>query len=203
MSRPDIAPVLAFLNCESPAAWVEAAGHNLGVLLIDHANCEKKAASTAISLTYRYVQHTKLLHTMSRLAREELRHFEQVLDLMGDMNVEYVQLNAARYAAQLHKLVRRDEPDRLVDVLVLGAVVEARSCERFVALQPVLPEAVAQLYQQLVNSEARHFQDYLNLAIEFSSEAEVEGRTRLFLEADEELICSPDTEFRFHSGVPG
>ncbi len=202
MTRPDINPALDFLTSATPPAWLERAGAELPALLIDHANCEKKAASTALGLMYRYVGHTELLHKMSQLAREELRHFEQVVDLMSELDIEYVQLSSARYAGELHKLVRKDEPGRLVDVLILGAVVEARSCERFVKLAPHLPAPVASLYGQLVRSEARHFEDYLQLA-ETAAQEDIADRVALFLERDAELITGPDEEFRFHSGVPG
>lgn len=201
--RPEIQPVMDFLKVPSPPDWVRAAadGENLARLLSDHANCEKKAASSALGITYRYVEETELLHAMSRLAREELRHFEQVLDLMADVGVQYEQISAGRYASELHQLVRKDEPGRLVDVLILGAVVEARSCERFFHLASVLPNTVAALYRQLINSEARHFANYLKLARNYG--ADIEKRLELFLARDAELITSPDPEFRFHSGAPG
>ena len=201
MSRPDLNPALEFLTVETPDAWLAAVPAHLAELLIDHANCEKKAASTALSLMYRYVERTDLLHKMSQLAREELRHFEQVLDLMHTQGVVYGQLGSARYAQELHKLVRKEEPGRLIDVLVLGAVVEARSCERFVRLIQILPEDVAELYKQLVHSEARHFVDYLDLARQ-AAEGDIQDRIDVFLARDAELITTPDTQFRFHSGVP-
>ncbi len=151
---------------------------------------------------YRYVEHPRLLRLMSRLAREELRHFEQVLDLMDAQDVPYVHITSARYAQELHKLVRKQEPYRLVDQPVLGAVVEARSCERFIRLVDVLPDGIASLYRQLVDSEARHFNDYLTLARAQGTD-DVDLRIECFLNADAELICSPDSDFRFHSGVPG
>ncbi|MEM7098348.1 MAG: tRNA-(ms[2]io[6]A)-hydroxylase [Pseudomonadota bacterium] len=203
MSRPDTEPVVEFLHVLSPEAWVSAAVENIDLLLVDHANCEKKAASTAIGMTYRYVEHTPLLQTMSRLAREELRHFEQVVDLMTQLNVPYRQLSAARYASTLHGLVRSKEPERLVDCLILGAVVEARSCERFIALLPHIPEPIRKLYAALVNSEARHYQDYLSMAKDYAEGVDLTARVEQFLVMDAELICSPDKEFRFHSGVPG
>lgn len=202
MSRSEFAPVLGFLTVETPAAWLAAVPAHIPELLIDHANCEKKAASSALSLMYKYIDRTELLHKMSRLAREELRHFEQVLDLMKAEGVVYSHLSSARYAQQLHKLVRRAEPDRLVDVLIVGAVVEARSCERFLKLIEVLPPALADLYQQLLRSEARHFADYLSLA-EDAAQADIQERLDIFLRKDAELITTIDEQFRFHSGVPG
>lgn len=200
--RPDKQPVLNFLHVRTPDAWFAEATQQLPLLLVDHANCEKKAASTALALMYRYVGQTELLHAMSRLAREELRHFEQVLDVMQAEDVEYTQINAARYAQSLHELVRKEEPYRLVDQLVLGAVVEARSCERFIGLVDVLPEGIAGLYRQLIDSEARHFMEYLRLA-RAVDDAEVAARIEVFLARDAELVCATDPQFRFHSGVPG
>ena len=200
--RTQLQPVLDFLLVRTPPAWFDHACKELPILLIDHANCEKKAASSALAMTYRYVGENELLHAMSRLAREEMRHFEQVLDLMQDQNVTYSQLSAGRYAAQLHALVCPREPDRLIDMLIVGAIVEARSCERFVGLAEVLPAPVANLYQQLIHSEARHFHDYLTLAERFSNRQTVQHKTTEWLTFESELITAPDPVFRFHSGAP-
>ena len=116
-----------FLPCRTPEQWIENALANQDVMLIDHAHCEKKAASTALSLMYRYVDNTDLLNKMSRLAREELRHFEQVLAIMKKRGVAYTHLSPARYAAGLREAVRTEDPGRLVDVLIVGAIIEARS----------------------------------------------------------------------------
>ena len=198
----DIAPVRAFLLCETPQAWVDWALANPDTLLVDHANCEKKAASTALNLMYRYVGHHRLLTRLSRLAREELRHFEQVIALMKARGVEYPQLSAARYAGQLRQGVRSHEPARLIDTLLVGAIIEARSCERFAALVSVLDEELAAFYASLLKSESRHFMDYLKLAEELGSGEEVAQRLPVLLQAERELIESTDTEFRFHSGIP-
>ena len=198
----DLAPIRAFLYCPTPDAWVRWALENPAILLIDHANCEKKAASTAINLTYRYVAHHRLLQRLSRLAREELRHFEQVIALMQARGIDYPQLSASRYAGELHKLVRNEEPGRLVDTLLVGAIIEARSCERFAALVPELDQQLAGFYASLLKSESRHFLDYLKLAQELGSVTEVEQRLPLLLQRERELIESQDAEFRFHSGVP-
>ena len=207
MTRPDIHLVLDFLNTPTPREWVDAACDHIEELLIDHANCEKKAASTALALMYRYVDQPDLLRSMSKLAREELRHFEQVLDVMDEQGVSYRHLSPSRYAQNLHQLVRKQEPERLVDQLILGAVVEARSCERFQQLTTVLPATVADLYRQLQNSEARHFRSYLELAQHISrnrlGDDQVDERVGCFLVRDAELVTAPDAQFRFHSGVPG
>jgi len=197
-----LAPIREFLYCATPSAWIEWALANPHILLVDHANCEKKAASTALNLMYRYVERHRLLERLSRLAREELRHFEQVIALMKARDIAYPQLSAARYAGELRQLVRSHEPARLVDTLLVGAIIEARSCERFAALAPVLDEELGGFYRSLLKSESRHFGDYLALAREASSAGEVARRLPGLLQRERELIESPDTEFRFHSGIP-
>ncbi|WP_296936461.1 tRNA-(ms[2]io[6]A)-hydroxylase [uncultured Marinobacter sp.] len=188
-----------FLPCRTPQQWIDNALANQDLMLIDHAHCEKKAASTALSLMYRYVDNTDLLNKMSRLAREELRHFEQVLAIMKKRGVEYGHLTPARYAAGLRQEVRAEDPGRLVDVLIVGAIIEARSCERFAALAPFLDEKLADFYTSLLKSEARHYQDYLALA-EQAAGGPIEARVGDFLALEKALIEEPDTEFRFHSG---
>lgn len=189
----------AFLPCRTPHQWIENALAHQDLLLIDHAHCEKKAASTALSLMYRYVDNPDLLHKMSRLAREELRHFEQVLAIMKKRGVTYGHLTPARYAAGLRKEVRADDPGRLVDVLIVGAIIEARSCERFAALAPRLDDTLADFYTSLLKSEARHYRDYLTLAEKAAGES-IDDRIATFMEIEKGLIERPDNEFRFHSG---
>lgn len=198
----DILEIRAFLPCETPQAWVQWALQNPEILLVDHANCEKKAASTALNLMYRYVEHHQLLKKLSRLAREELRHFEQVIAIMQRRGVEYRQISAARYAAGLRSKVRTHEPARLIDTLIVGALIEARSCERFAVLAPHLDDELKEFYLSLLKSESRHFTDYLRLAETLSSKGEVQERTAVFTELEQGLIESVDEEFRFHSGVP-
>lgn len=202
--QADLRSVQAFLPCPTPDSWVEMArcSENEMVLLTDHANCEKKAASTALGLMHRYPSHLSLLSKMSRLAREELRHFEQVLEMLSKRGWEYQSLSASRYAQGLHAGVRKDEPGRLVDVLIVGALIEARSCERFSRLAPELDPALGAFYQKLLQSEARHFTDYLDLAKRHSDANEMAGRLAHFKNLEVALIEGADTEFRFHSGAP-
>ena len=203
MRRPvDLEPINEFLPCSTPSAWIEAALADQPTLLIDHANCEKKAAATALSLMHRHVEQPSLLDKMSRLAREELRHFEQVLKIMRARGIDYLPLSASRYAAGLHESVRKREPGRLVDTLIIGALIEARSCERFAALVPHLDEELGDFYHSLLRSESRHFQDYLTLARQLAGAEEVDSRLALFRQREAELIQNPDTEMRFHSGPP-
>ncbi|MRI34814.1 tRNA-(ms[2]io[6]A)-hydroxylase [Endozoicomonas sp. OPT23] len=207
--------LVAFLPCETPDQWIEEAAkpENLDIILIDHANNELKAASAAQSLILRYKDGVKvtgqkripcnvdLLNKMSRLAREELRHFEQVLAIMTRRNIEYTTVKASRYASRMLKHARTWEPAKLVDTLIIGAYIEARSCERFHKLAPHLDAELGRFYLSLLKSEGRHFSDYLTLAQEISDEP-IEDRIALFAEVEKEAMESPDEEFRFHSGVP-
>lgn len=189
-----------FLRCDTPDAWVEAALTHQDILLIDHANCEKKAAATAMTLMHKYIERGDLLHKMSRLAREELLHFEQVLAIMQKRNIEYIHVPPSCYAKELRKHERTWEPAKLVDTLIIGALIEARSCERFAKIAPLLDEELAKFYRSLLKSEARHFQDYLSLAWQYTDEP-IDERIDFLAEKERELIESADPEFRFHSGV--
>ena len=194
--------IQAFLPCRTPDAWVAAAlqPDQEPTLLIDHANCEKKAAATALALMHRYTDNPVLLNKMSRLAREELRHFEQVIKIMAARDITYEPLSASRYAQGLHKGVSRQEPVRLIDTLIVGALIEARSCERFARLAPELDKELGDFYFSLLKSEARHYSDYLRLAESLASDGDLADRLEYFRGLEAGLVESEDTEFRFHSG---
>ncbi|MEK9766438.1 MAG: tRNA isopentenyl-2-thiomethyl-A-37 hydroxylase MiaE [Thalassolituus sp.] len=196
-----LAEINAFLLCQTPQAWVDVALTEQEILLIDHANCEKKAASTAMNLLYRYIDRDDLLKKMSQLAREELLHFEQVVNIMNDRGIQYRHVSSSRYASGMREHVRKGGVDELVDVLICGALIEARSCERFACLVPHLDEVLAKFYRSLLRSEGRHYQDYLSLARQYAGE-DIQWRINEFRALERELILSPDPEFRFHSGVP-
>lgn len=191
-----------FLGCRTPRDWIAAALADQETLLIDHKNNEFKAASTAMALIAKYGVHLDLINFMSRLAREELVHHEQVLRIMKKRRVPLRPVSAARYASGLRKVVRSHEPARLVDTLVVGAFIEARSCERFEALVPHLDEELGKFYFGLLKSEARHYQGYLKLAYQYGDAADVDGVIERVRAVERDLIESPDDEFRFHSGVP-
>lgn len=194
-------PIYQFLQCQTPDSWVEMALKNQDVLLIDHANCEKKAASMAMSLIHKYRERGDLLIKMARLAREELLHFTQVLAIMEARAVPYRHVTASRYGAGFQKHIRTFEPAALVDKLIIGAYIEARSCERFAKLAPYLDEELQRFYLSLLKSESRHYRDYLELAQRYSDD-DIQPRVDLLAEVERELILSPDEQFRFHSGAP-
>ena len=150
----------------------------------------------------KYNTHVDLINLMSRLAREELVHHEQVMRLMKRRKIALRPLSAGRYASGLRSVVRTHEPVKLVDTLVVGAFIEARSCERFEALVPHLDAELGKFYFGLLKSEARHFQGYLRLAYQYGEAADVERTIERVRAAERVLIESPDVEFRFHSGVP-
>lgn len=202
-SSPELTLELeTFLFCPTPAAWLDWALQNQTLLLIDHANCEKKAASNAMGLMYRHVAHTDLLTKMSQLAREELLHFEQVVGLMAERGIAYERIGPSRYAAGLREHMRTDKREEaLTDSLIVGAIVEARSCERFARLAPLLDATLGRFYLSLLRSEARHYKDYLMLAAQYTAQ-DINPRVQHFLAVEKNLIESEDEEFRFHSGVP-
>ena len=195
-------PAQSILLAPTDARWFDRASRSWDDLLVDHANCEKKAASTALSLIFAYAVDFDLSSRMSRLAREELRHFEQVQKLMVELGVPFKRMSPSRYAEGLRRLVRRDEPGRLLDLLLCGALIEARSCERFIGLVDKLQEPMAGFYRALAESEARHQSLYLRLAEQRASAQEIQERLRLLAEAEAQLAIAPDEQFRFHSGTP-
>ena len=198
------AAIAEFLDTATPAEWVHKAKDHLPEMLLDHANCELKAASTALGFLYRYPDRSQLVQRMSRLAREELRHFEQVRSIMDDMDVAFERLSASRYAGKLREAVRADEPYKLLDMLLVGALIEARSCERFAVLAPHLPEKLGKFYNGLLASEARHFEHYIAFAKSECgvSEADIDRRLEELKAIEAALITDADPQFRFHSGKP-
>ena len=202
MTVSDLSAIREFLGSETPAQWIAAAVANVPLLLLDHKNCEYKAASNAINLMAKYQERLELINAMSRLAREELVHYEQVLKILKARQIAVVPLSASRYAAGLRKLVRRKEPGMMTDILLISAFIEARSCERFGAVAPHLDAELAKFYSGLLASEARHYQGYLKLAHLYGDAGDIAQRIEMIRPVEQTLVNDPDTEFRFHSGVP-
>jgi tRNA-(ms[2]io[6]A)-hydroxylase len=189
----------SILCAPTPPAWVEDALAHVPELLQDHANCEKKAASSALALMFAYPEDRALGAAFSRLAREELRHFEQVSRAMAALGVPYIRQRPGRYAQQLRAVVRSSDPGRKLDLLLSGALIEARSAERFGLLAPRLPQPLAQLYADLAGAEARHFTLYLGFARD-SAPQEWQERLRVLAVHEAQLATEPDATLRFHSG---
>jgi tRNA 2-(methylsulfanyl)-N6-isopentenyladenosine37 hydroxylase len=195
---------LQILLAATPRAWVAAACERWRELLVDHLGCEKKAASTALALIFAYPEDDALTLALSRLAREELRHFEQVQSHMKELNVPFARAKPGRYASGLRAISHSAEPHRKLDLLLTGALIEARSAERFAVLAPRLHAPLDRFYGQLQRSEARHFELYLRLAIHAAQDSGLDWRARLAVLAGREaqLATAPDEQFRFHSGPP-
>ena len=200
--KVDLSPIYNFLGSRTSQTWIEAALANLPLIIQDHANCEKKAAGTAMNLMFRYEFSYELQAKLAQLIREEMLHYEQVLGIMKERGQAWTYLSAGRYAKGMLKHKRTHEPAAMIDVLIIGAFIEARSCERFSALAEVIDDArLAKYYRYLLKSESRHFEDYLMLAQSLSAD-NIDERVAFFKEVESELISRPDNELRFHSGEP-
>ncbi|TNG96608.1 tRNA-(ms[2]io[6]A)-hydroxylase [Pasteurellaceae bacterium USgator11] len=143
----------------------------------------------------------EIIDKMVLLIKEELHHFYQVLEIIEQRGITLENISAGRYAKGLMREVINHEPHTLVDKLIIGAFIEARSCERFAKLAPYLDAQLEKFYVSLLRSEARHYEDYLTLAEQIAGQ-DISARVAHFAQVEAELIRSPDNEFKFHSGVP-
>ena len=178
--KVDLSPIYEFLGARTTQAWVDAALADLPLIIQDHANCEKKAAGTAMNLIFRYEFSYDLQRKLAQLIREEMLHYEQVLGIMNERGQAWKYLSAGRYAKGMLKHKRTYEPAAMVDVLIIGAFIEARSCERFAALAEVINDKrLAKYYRYLLKSESRHFEDYLALAQSLAADS-IDERVAFF-----------------------
>ncbi|MFM8495460.1 MAG: tRNA-(ms[2]io[6]A)-hydroxylase, partial [Planctomycetia bacterium] len=165
------------LQSASTARWLGQVDTGLDDVLIDHAHCEKKAAGVAMNLLFSYVDHVALARAMTEIVNEELEHFRLVLDLLERRGIPFKKLSPSNYGARLHDLIRKPEPERAVDRLLVAGLIEARSCERFALLAEHVADAeLRDFYRGLFESEARHHATYVRLAGEFAAEEEVRAR---------------------------
>ncbi len=197
----DLDELMTFLPCPTPEAWIEEACKQQKTLLLNHAYLEQCAARTALGLLFQCPDKPDVLRKMSRLAREELHHFEQVLSLLEKRGITYRILKPSRYAGLMNAGIRKLQPEHLVDVMIVGAFIEARSCERFAALAPHVDQELGDFFRSLLKSEARHYKDYIELAEKYSPEP-IDDRVAFFAAIERNAIESPDPLFRFHSGIP-
>ncbi|PMH46781.1 tRNA hydroxylase [Vibrio sp. 10N.286.49.B3] len=246
-----LAPIHAFLQCETPDSWIEKAcqPNNLATILRDHLLCELKAGQSAMYLIRKYaadknsneillewfqpyeafayrqegsldtlkgksnisksiiaksdsIYSQNLIDKMVMLIKEELHHFYQVLEIMNKRGIAYEAIPASRYAKGMLSHITTHEPYTLIDKLIIGAYIEARSCERFAKLAPYLDEELQKFYLSLLRSEARHYQDYLALAQQIAGDEDITSRIKFFGHIEADLITSPDQDFKFHSGAP-
>ena len=188
------------LATASRTEWIDETLADIDLVLLDHAHCEKKAASTAINLIFRYQYRPELMLPLSELAREELRHFELVFRTLESRGLSFGRLSPSSYGGRLHEVIRRAEPHRFVDTMICCAFIEARSCERMQLLSESLEDqSLATLYGGLLQSEARHHQIYLDLAATEISPEAVYARVDEIAQHEAEVIAVADPFVRLHS----
>jgi tRNA-(ms[2]io[6]A)-hydroxylase len=180
--------------------WIQQALENLDTILLDHSHCEKKAASIAINLMFRYPASRQLVKQLTAIAKEELEHYEQVNQWLDRKGIALAPLNAPPYGSQLKAQIRHQEPDRLLDSLLVSALIEARSHERLGLLGQHCPEPeLAQFYRGLMASEARHYGIYWVLATQYCDRAAVEERLEELSVIESEILSTLYHEPRIHS----
>jgi tRNA-(ms[2]io[6]A)-hydroxylase len=177
------------LHSASSERWLTQVDRNLKDILIDHAHCEQKAAATAMNLMFDYVENEDLCREMTEIVTEELEHFHLVIDLIKKRNIRFYRMKPGTYGRKLKELARRQEPHKAVDHLLIAALIEARSCERFVLLRDHLdvPE-LSDFYGSLYESEARHHSIYVRLAKHYATEDEVDARLEELAAAEAAII---------------
>ena len=180
--------------------WFAQVDSHLDEILIDHAHCEKKAAGTAMNLIFHYVENIELCREMTEIVNEELEHFHMVLDLLEKRGIQFRRIKPSQYGVKLHELVRKSEPEKAVDRLLVAGLIEARSCERFQALADYVDDTeLAEFYRSLFESEARHHATYTRLAKHFAPDEVVEQRLEELYDAEAAIILAGEPIARMHS----
>lgn len=188
------------LSSPTPPRWLTAIESHIDEILIDHAHCEKKAASTAMNLIFNYVDQVPIVLELSTIVNEELDHFRQVLEVLERRGVPFRRLKPSSYGQRLGELVRKTEPQRAVDRFLIAALIEARSCERFDLLRNrIADRELAAFYDSLFESEARHYATYVQMARHFASADMVDRRLEELSAAEAAIIATGDELPRMHS----
>ncbi len=188
------------LKTDTDLRWLAQVDDDLASVLIDHAHCERKAAATAMSLLGSYLENRELCRQMTDIVQEELEHFHQVLDMLEQRGIRFRRLKPSSYGRRLHEHVRKQEPDRAVDRLIVAGLIEARSCERFARLaEHVDDPQLADFYRSLFESEARHSATYVRLACDFAAEPRVRQRLEQLSLVEAGIISTGDPFPRMHS----
>ncbi|MGD1896012.1 MAG: tRNA-(ms[2]io[6]A)-hydroxylase [Phormidesmis sp.] len=199
LARPTTAKI-KFLKTPTSAAWVEQAIANIDTILLDHAQCERKAAGTAIQIMSRYPSSVELVRELTAIAQEELSHYDQVNNWLDKRGVPLQPVSPPPYGASLKKCVRRQEPDRMLDLLLVSALIEARSHERLGLLSEHCPDPqLAKFYLSLMASEARHYGSYWLLATTYYESDLVNERIAEQADQESEILSKLHAEPRIHS----
>jgi tRNA-(ms[2]io[6]A)-hydroxylase len=193
-------PTINALKAPTSHAWVEQAISNLDTILLDHAQCERKAAGVALNLIFRYPSNAKMVRELTKIAREELEHFEQVNQWLDRLNIPMRPLAPPPYGAGLKKQIRPQEPERFLDSLLVSGLIEARSHERLGLLATHCPEPeLAKFYRGLMASEARHFGVYWVLADTYFDRDVFLQRLDELAVVESEILATLHHEPRIHS----
>ena len=188
------------LQSASDARWLAQVDAHPDEILIDHAHCEKKAAGVAMNLLFSYVDQVPLARAMTEIVNEELAHFHLVLDLLERRGIRFRKLSPSSYGQRLHAVVRKEEPARAIDRLLVAGLIEARSCERFAVLRDHVADAELQaFYGSLFESEARHHATYVRLACDVAPEETVRERLHWLATEEAAIIAQGDPVARMHS----
>lgn len=193
-------PTIKFLKQPTSTAWIEQAIASLDTILLDHSHCERKAAGVALNMMFRYPSNDKLVRTLTAIAQEELTHFEQVNQWLDKRGIPLAPLGSPPYGAQLNSQVRRQEPGRLLDLLLVSGLIEARSHERLGLLADHIDDPpLAAFYRGLMASEARHYGAYWILATTYFNVEEVNQRLEELAEFESSILAELHPQPRIHS----
>ena len=188
------------LQASTPPHWFAKVSANLEELLLDHAHCEKKAAGVAMNLLFSYVDVPDLARELPEIVREELDHFEQVFDKIKARGYPWRKLKPSRYGERLYQLIRKEEPGKGIDRMIVAGLIEARSCERFGILRVHLQDReLAEFFGSLYESEARHHGTYLRLACHLAPREEVRERLEKLAQQEAEIMVDGEDLVRMHS----
>ena len=187
------------LKTPSQHHWVENAQVDLHRIMVDHAPCEKKAAANGMALINRYPERDLLVRKMFELVEEEMEHFRAVYEMIRERGGVLTRDPGDSYAQALHKLIRKNEPERMLDHLLVAALIEARSCERFRILSEHIPDpAMAEFYRSLLASEAGHYRVFCDIAREYFPEETVRARLDELADAEADIVRALPNEAMMH-----
>ncbi|WP_138990990.1 tRNA-(ms[2]io[6]A)-hydroxylase [Larkinella sp. C7] len=190
------------LELPTDPRWVDVARMNLGDILIDHAFCEQKAASSCISLIVQFPEREKLVEVLTPVVAEEWGHFQRVLKELRKRNIPLGKPRKDEYVNQLLQVLRKpgDRNEQLMEKLLLNALIEARSAERFKLLSENLTDEYLQkFYRELMISEAGHYRNFIELAEEYNPKEKVRKRWKELLESEAEIMKTLEVRAdRFH-----
>jgi len=192
--------VKEFLPCITPDRWLENALDNPVLLLLDHANCEKKAASSALHLIYRCIDNVDVMESMSQLVETEMQNFQSLVRIIKARKLDCIPLTASRYALGLRDHMSGNDNLKLIDLLVVSAFMHGRAFERFSRLLPYIDLELESFYVSFVKTQENHFNKYFNIAKSLSDEETLVSRVDHFASNEKNLIERPDSEFRVYSG---